>query len=262
MNIQKYIFPEWKQGVKSSDLSASLTEKYTKVGKSMAEFLDRQMMRDLPDAWFNGWIRYHFPLQTDPREIEIHNIIAVQFSDFINNNNKASEFSISQEDLSRIEGLNEEMKMEKQEFDNWRSEIRKEVNTLREEKYGPSKTERRKKKLSTAAEKTPSQPIMDKSTTSTTEILDREFVYKKWMEEVNTKEISKSYWHIHEYMSRFILDFAEEHSDDGRLTRDLVEDFLVEYGRGKRPKTMNHYNRVARYFWDFYDALEKEEGLK
>jgi hypothetical protein len=261
MNIQKYIFPEWSEGVRQSDLPNNLAEKYKWVGKSMSEFLDRQMMRELPDSWYTGWVRYHFPLKTDRREIELHNIIADQFAEFVSNNKKASDFMVSKSDLDRIEELENAIGEEKELYNQWFRQIKDEIIEIREAKYGSIKERRSKKKTEARAGKPSTARIAKEDSAKTAEILDREFVYKKWMEEVNEKEISKSYWHIHEYMARFILDFAEEQSNTGKVTSDIVEDFLVEYGRGKRPKTMNHYNRVARYFWNFYHNLEKEAGL-
>ena len=96
-----------------------------------------------------------------------------------------------------------------------------------------------------------------------TQDLDHDSIYKKWMIMVESKTMSKSYWHIHDYMSRYILKYATENGDNGLVTYELVESFLKEYGKGKRPKTMNHYNRVVYRFWDFYEKLmiENEENV-
>ena len=56
-------------------------------------------------------------------------------------------------------------------------------------------------------------------------------------------------------MSRYILKYATENGENGLVTYELVESFLKEYGKGKRPKTMNHYNRVVYRFWEFYEKL-------
>ncbi|MHA2030240.1 MAG: hypothetical protein ACW99Q_12660, partial [Candidatus Kariarchaeaceae archaeon] len=79
-------------------------------------------------------------------------------------------------------------------------------------------------------------------------------IYKPWMAHVGTKSTSKSYWYIHEYIARYILNYAIENGAKS-INKQIVQEFLDDYGKGRAAKTMNHYNRVAKYFLEFCDNL-------
>lgn len=257
MNIQKFILPHWKEAVRQSELPSLTQSVYINKGKSMAEFLDRKMMRKLPDSWFDGWVRYHFPLTVDPKVVNLHKVIADSFVGFIENyRDQSSGFDISKVYEEEFQSLEQTIHDQREQRQERLSQLMEEINGIRKkhQKSTNGKPSRKQKNISKMV-KPKSEPEIPAQ-----KMVDHEFVYQEWMKKVNEKPISKSYWHIHEYMSRYIMDFAKKHNPEtGEVTEEIVEDFLKEYGKGKRPKTMNHYNRVARYFWEFFDQLVNKQ---
>jgi len=261
MNIQNYILPEWKKKIKDEDLKKDVELSFVNYSESMAEYLDRYMMREVPEGWFEGWTRYQFPLNTEQEVIDIHHVIAENFSEFIEmyRQGKKDEFNLEDNEINRFVELQEKYEKLLEERNHVYDELREEIDDLRKSSDSrPDRSQRRERKK-TKKEKKQAVKQVKEEPKPASRILDHDYVYKKWMEMVESKPISKSYWHIHEYLSRYILDFAKEHSEDGRVTEELIEDFLEDYGKGKRPKTMNHYNRVIYRFWEFYENLVKNE---
>lgn len=257
MNIQSYILPEWNKKIENSNLSDEIQTKFKKIGSSMAEYFDSFMTGKVSSSFFDGWVRFHFHLNVDSRKIQISKIIADIFVDFVESyrKKKTSKFSFDSEKIDQISNLNQEIKNDKKaEEEHW-NKIKQEVAKIRKERSKSRKKPPRKKK-SRAKRNEKSKPVKiePKSTYP-----NPDKVYEKWMEHVNEKrdkdEISKSYWYIHEYIGRYILEYVRENRDEALITEDVVEEFLEDYGKDKRPKTMNHYNRVARYFYEFYEGL-------
>ena len=63
MYIQKHILPKWNNELKKSELENVNIDHWMKTGRSMAEYLDRFLMKEVPENWFNGWMRYKYPLK-------------------------------------------------------------------------------------------------------------------------------------------------------------------------------------------------------
>jgi len=264
MNIQHYILPEWKQEISNQDLPDALEQKFIVYGESMAEYLDRFMMRSLPENWYEGWTRYKFPLATDSMVLDMYEIIANNFGAFVNRyrNGKKDAFSIKSDEIEQIQHLEETFQATKQQKAAALNELRADIAKLRKPRTREHKRVKRhqRQKHQKKTSETPSEQKnkQEQSDEKISGVPDHDLVYKKWMEMVESKPISKSYWHIHNYLAKYILDFAKEHTDDGLITKQLIEDFLEDYGKGKRPKTMNHYNRVVYRFWEFYENLISE----
>ncbi|MEL0163919.1 MAG: hypothetical protein VW886_02980 [Candidatus Heimdallarchaeota archaeon] len=248
MYIQKNILPKWNSELQKSELENVNIDHWMKTGRSMAEYLDRFLMKEVPENWFNGWMRYKYPLKVSNEIFNGNEIIGINFINLMSNIKKSK----SKVDFI-FEKLDEYEKIQTEKSKIYLME-RTELEKLKEEL--PRKNSKKNKQ-----EQKPKINIEKKI--NQTKNLDHDSIYKKWMTMVESKTMSKSYWHIHDYMSRYILKYATENGDNGLVTYELVESFLKEYGKGKRPKTMNHYNRVVYRFWDFYEKLmiENEENV-
>ncbi|MHA2502015.1 MAG: hypothetical protein ACXAE3_04030 [Candidatus Kariarchaeaceae archaeon] len=247
MNIQTYILPEWEVMLKKQNMEKDVYSRFSTTGSSMAEYLDRYMMRTLPSNWFQGWTKFHFPLRSDALILDLHKVIGTHFEEFIEKfrSGRKDDFEIPNGQINKIKLLEQRSIKEHLEREADLNELRSEIKKGRK---SHNKSDRKKiakvKKKETVKPVIQEQPVKEEVTKG----LDHDLVYKRWMEMVESKPISKSYWHIHEYISRYIMDFANKHNEDGRITKQVIDDFLADYGKGKRPKTMNHYNRVVYRF--------------
>ena len=240
--------PKWNNALQKSELENVNIDHWMKTGRSMAEYLDRFLMKEVPENWFNGWMRYKYPLKVSNEIFNGNEIIGINFINLMSNIKKSK----SKVDFI-FEKLDEYEKIQTEKSKILLSE-KSELEKLKEDL--PRRNGKKKKQVHM-----PKLNIEKKI--NQTKTLDHDSIYKKWMTMVESKTMSKSYWHIHDYMSRYILKYATENGVDGIVTFELVESFLKEYGKGKRPKTMNHYNRVIYRFWDFYEKLmiENKENV-
>ena len=248
MYIQKNILPKWNSELQKSELENVNIDHWMKTGRSMAEYLDRFLMKEVPKNWFNGWMRYKYPLKVSNEIFNGNEIIGINFINLMSNIKKSK---------SKVDFIFEKL----DEYEKIQTEKSKillsEKSELEKLKEGLPRRNGKKKKQVHMPKMNVERKINQNQT------LEHDSIYKKWMTMVESKTMSKSYWHIHDYMSRYILKYATENGDNGLVTYELVESFLKEYGKGKRPKTMNHYNRVIYRFWDFYEKLmiENEENV-
>jgi hypothetical protein len=248
MYIQKNILPKWNNALQKSELENVNIDHWMKTGRSMAEYLDRFLMKEVPENWFSGWMRYKYPLKVSNEIFNGNEIIGINFINLMSNIKKSK----SKVDFI-FEKLDEYEKIQTEKSKILLSE-KSELEKLKEDL--PRRNGKKKKQVHMPK-------INIEKKINQTKTLDHDSIYKKWMTMVESKTMSKSYWHIHDYMSRYILKYATENGVDGIVTFELVESFLKEYGKGKRPKTMNHYNRVIYRFWEFYEKLmiENEENV-
>ena len=248
MYIQKNILPKWNNALQKSELENVNMDHWMNIGRSMAEYLDRFLMKEVPENWFNGWMRYKYPLKVSNEIFNGNEIIGINFINLMSNIKKSK----SKVDFI-FEKLDEYEKIQTEKSKILLSE-KSELEKLKEDL--PRRNGKKKKQVHMPK-------INIEKKINQTKTLDHDSIYKKWMTMVESKTMSKSYWHIHDYMSRYILKYATENGVDGIVTFELVESFLKEYGKGKRPKTMNHYNRVIYRFWEFYEKLmiENEENV-
>ena len=240
MFIQKNILPKWNNALQKSELENVNMDHWMKTGRSMAEYLDRFLMKEVPENWFNGWMRYKYPLKVSNEIFNGNEIIGMNFINLMSNIRKSK----SKVDFI-FERLDEYEKIQTEKSKILLSE-KSELEKLKEDL--PRRNGKKKKQVNMSK-------INIEKKINQTKTLDHDSIYKKWMIMVESKTMSKSYWHIHDYMSRYILKYATENGENGLVTYELVESFLKEYGKGKRPKTMNHYNRVVYRFWEFYEKL-------
>ena len=240
MYIQKNILPKWNNALQKSELENVNIDHWMKTGRSMAEYLDRFLMKEVPENWFNGWMRYKYPLKVSNEIFNGNEIIGINFINLMSSIKKSK----SKVDFI-FEKLDEYGKIQTEKSKILLSE-KSELEKLKEDL--PRRNGKKKKQVHMPK-------INIEKKINQTNTLDHDSIYKKWMIMVESKTMSKSYWHIHDYMSRYILKYATENGENGLVTYELVESFLKEYGKGKRPKTMNHYNRVVYRFWEFYEKL-------
>ena len=252
MYLQTYVLPKWEEFVAGTDLPKHIEDKYRNIAELMTNYLDDNKIRDSAPRIANSWVSTHFAAVNDDRELLINRLIAKHFSKFITNyKRKSSSDVMSSNELQKIIQIQEELDLErKRKLDRFQ-EVKQEVQRLRKERRN-----RRQKtvKVKKVVKKPKPKPVNELKE------LDFDQIYDSWMKHVESKQetqnISKSYWYIHEYIGRFILKFARERNKTV-IDEEAVQAFLDDYGKGKRPKTMNHYNRVAKYFLQFCLDLQR-----
>ncbi len=55
----------------------------------MAEYLDRFLMKEVPENWFNGWMRYKYPLKVSNEIFNGNEIIGINFINLMSNIKKS-----------------------------------------------------------------------------------------------------------------------------------------------------------------------------
>ncbi|MCE7736877.1 MAG: hypothetical protein GPJ54_18480 [Candidatus Heimdallarchaeota archaeon] len=231
------------------EIPENIKEFYNSVSKSMLNQIRKRGIRNFSGIHVNRWLRLNFSINENELIIEKHKLAASQVGKYLLR--KTSDYKIPLSEVRTLlevdQQLQQHQTLENEKF----SKLKAEVELLRENKR---KLRQPRSKVSVKA----SKPITKLSTPSIgakhqTELLttlDYDSIYKPWMTHVETKSTSKSYWYIHEYIGRYILNFAIKNNATS-INYEIVQSFLDDYGKGKAAKTMNHYNRVAKYFLEF-----------
>ncbi len=89
MYIQKNILPKWNNELQKSELENVNIDHWMKTGRSMAEYLDRFLMKEVPENWFNGWMRYKYPLKVSNEIFNGNEIIGINFINLMSNIKKS-----------------------------------------------------------------------------------------------------------------------------------------------------------------------------
>lgn len=231
------------------EIPESVKEFYNSVSKSMLTQIKKRGIRSFSGIHINRWLRLNFSINENQLIVEKHKLAASQVGKYLLR--KTSDYKIPLSDVRTLlqvdQQLQQDQMLENEKF----SKLKAEVDILRKTKQKlrkpRSKTKAKLKKVNTklSSPVTLKNTIVDKQRT-----VDYASIYKPWMEHVETKSTSKSYWYIHEYIGRYILNFAIKNNATS-INQEIVQAFLDDYGKGKAAKTMNHYNRVAKYFLEF-----------
>jgi hypothetical protein len=170
---------------------------------------------------------------------------------------KSPDYKIPLNEVRALLELDEILRAEKLKEEEKFKKIKAEVEELRRQKRKLRKPRSKVvvKQASSKNKITSPMKVTRKPIAKEIQGIDYDGIYKPWMRHVETKSTSKSYWYIHEYIGRYILNFAIKR-DAKSINPEIVQEFLDDYGKGKAAKTMNHYNRVAKYFLEFCQNLE------
>ncbi|MCE7734716.1 MAG: hypothetical protein GPJ54_07565 [Candidatus Heimdallarchaeota archaeon] len=222
---------------------------YNDISRSMLRQIRNRGIRKYSGTHIDRWLRLSFPINEDKMVLKKHKMVGTQVSKYLLR--QTNDYKIPLKDIRDIIDLESKLQhkedQEKLRFEKLKMEV-EEIRNQRRKERGP------RTKI-TRTLKTPKIKNILKSKTSKASLgINYDKIYKPWMEHVATKSTSKSYWYIHEYIARYILNFAIERKAES-LNKVVVQEFLEEYGQGKAAKTMNHYTRVANYFLEFSQSL-------
>ena len=222
---------------------------YNDVSKSMLRQIRNRGIRKFSGSHIERWLRLSFPINEDELVLRKHKMVSTQVSKYLLR--QSTDYKIPLKDIRDLIELENKLQskkiQERLQFEKLKKEV-EEIRDQRRKERGP----RRKIKKTVQIQKT--KKIIKSKTSKPTAGIEYDQIYKPWMEHVATKSTSKSYWYIHEYIARYILNFAIERKAKS-LNKVIVQEFLEEYGQGKAAKTMNHYTRVANYFLEFSQSL-------
>lgn len=231
------------------EIPESVKEFYNSVSKSMLKQIRSHGIRKFSQNQIDNWLRRNFSINEDQHLVEKHKLAASQVSKFLLKTTNDYKIPLHEiRDLLEVDQLIQTtQKLEKEKF----LKLKAEVEFLREQKRKLRKPRSKIKTRNIKTNTNLSSPIANKTIILDKSItIDYDSIYKPWMNHVETKSTSKSYWYIHEYIGRYIINFAiKKHATS--INKEIVQAFLDDYGKGKAAKTMNHYNRVAKYFLEF-----------
>ncbi len=231
------------------EIPERVKEFYNSVSKSMLKQIRSRGIRKFSQNQIDNWLRRNFSINEDEYLIEKHKLAASQVSKFLLKTTNDYKIPLHEiRDLLEVDRLLQtSQKLEKEKF----LKLKAEVELLREQKRKLRKPRTKIKTKPIRANTKLSSPIVNKTTkVDSLKAVDYNSIYKPWMKHVETKSTSKSYWYIHEYIGRYILNYAIKNNATS-INQEIVRAFLDDYGKGKAVKTMNHYNRVAKYFLEF-----------
>ncbi len=237
------------------EIPNNIKEFYTNVGQSILKLIRKRGIRKYSSSHIDQWVRLRFPINEDAILVKKHEMAAKQVSKYLLR--KTTDYKIPLNDVHAIleldKKIQEENKLEREKF----NKIKAEVEVIRQQKRKMrkprSKTITKKVKKKIVASRVIKKEL---APSKILEGINYDFIYTNWMDHVETKSTSKSYWYIHEYIGRYVLNFAIERNAS-IINKKIVQDFLDSYGKGKAAKTMNHYTRVAKYFLEFCEALNR-----
>lgn len=222
---------------------------YNDVSRSMLRQIRNRGIRKYSGTHIERWLRLSFPINEDEMVVKKHKMVGTQISKYLLR--EQNDYKIPLKDITDIIELENKLQHKRDQEKIRFEKLKKEVEDIRNQRRkvrGP----RRKIKKTVKILKV--NKIMRSETSKQSLGINYDKIYKPWMEHVETKSTSKSYWYIHEYIARYILNFAIERKAKS-LNKVVVQEFLEEYGQGKAAKTMNHYTRVANYFLEFTQSL-------
>ena len=237
------------------EIPENIKEFYNSVSKSMIRQIRKRGIRKFSGNHVDRWLRLNFPINEDELIVEKHKLAASQVGKYLLR--KAGDYKIPLREVQALLEVEQQLqvsqKTEKEKFDKLKAEV--EILRKQKRKLRKPKSKVSVKRMKTRAKlSTPSEPIT--TTVEMPKVFDYNSIYKPWMVHVETKSTSKSYWYIHEYIGRYIINFAIK-NNAASIDEATVQAFLDDYGKGKAVKTMNHYNRVAKYFLEFCQDLQK-----
>ncbi|MHA2090096.1 MAG: hypothetical protein ACW98K_04490, partial [Candidatus Kariarchaeaceae archaeon] len=178
-----HVPPKIKELFNDFRRSVSLTKNKYRIKKFSKNFLDL-------------WVRSQYKLDMDERIIKRDKLIVSHIDQFQGDENK--DYRISVRDFQTILEIDRELEVDEQKRIEKFTKLKAEVEKLR--------LQRKKKR----AKPPRAKPTVDEEEKK--EILvntiDYDYIYGKWIDHIQTKSTSKSYWYIHEYIGRFILKFA------------------------------------------------------
>ena len=247
----------WIEEVEKQDIPENLKSDFNKIGHLLIIHIYQKSMRKIIPEKLENWVRSRYSANVDERVIQKDFIIANQVGKFITS--RGENFDISLSEIKKVIELDNILEEEENKRREKMMTLKSEIEALREEKRKArprSPRHSKVKKVQVNIEDVNSEKTTPKTKV---EVVTQDMIYAEWMKHVEEKSTSKSYWYIHEYIARFILKWAREHGD-GTITTEIVESFLADYGKGKADKTMNHYNRVSRYFLEFCEEMYKNAG--
>lgn len=248
----------WVEEVEKQDIPENLKTDFNKIGHLLITHIYRKSMRKIIPEKLESWVRSRYSANVDERVIQKDFIIANQVGKFITSHGE--EFDISLSEIKKVIELDNILEKEENKRREKMMALKSEIEALREEKRKARPRSPRRSKAKKTTVKVQEVSTEKSTSKSKVDVVTQDMVYKEWMKHVEEKSTSKSYWYIHEYIARFILKWAREHGD-GTITTEVVESFLTDYGKGKADKTMNHYNRVSRYFLEFCEEMYKNAGV-
>ncbi|MHA2171433.1 MAG: hypothetical protein ACXAB7_16215, partial [Candidatus Kariarchaeaceae archaeon] len=178
-----HIPPKIEELFKDFRRSVSLTKNKYRINKFSKTFLDL-------------WVRSQYKLDMDERIIKRDKLIVNHIDQFQGDENK--DYRISVRDFQTILEIDRELELDEQKRIEKFAKLKAEVEKLR--------LQRKKKR--TKSPKTKPTADAEKKKEILANTIDYDYIYGKWMDHIQTKSTSKSYWYIHEYIGRFILKFA------------------------------------------------------
>lgn len=258
MSSQTIEFEDMVEEIPEGEIPDEVVTLYNNVSQSMLKQIRKRGIRKFSDYNVERWVRLKFGINEDQQVVEKHKIVASQVSRYLLKTQK--DYKIPLNEIRNLLELDQELENQRQKEREKYDRLRSEVELLRKRKQKNLKKHRKsissskKGKLVTESTEVKNNgkvtPVQE-----TVNGIDYDYIYGKWMDHIKTKSTSKSYWYIHEYIGRFILKFALA-KKSSLVSHGIVQDFLDDYGKGKAAKTMNHYNRVAKYFLEFCQALD------
>ncbi len=258
MSSQTVEFEDMVEEIPEGEIPDEVVTLYNNVSQSMLKQIRKRGIRKFSDYNVERWVRLKFGINEDQQVVQKHKIVASQVSKYLLKTQE--DYKIPLNEVRNLLELEQELEFQRQKEREKYEKIRSEVEILRKRKQKTLK-KHRKPVSSSKKGKSVIKKSEIKNSGKTTVVpeqkkgLDYDYIYRRWMDHVKTKSTSKSYWYIHEYIGRFILKFAVANKSSS-VTSEIVQGFLDDYGKGKAAKTMNHYNRVAKYFLEFCKALD------
>ncbi|MHA2032050.1 MAG: hypothetical protein ACXAC2_12085 [Candidatus Kariarchaeaceae archaeon] len=227
---------------------------YNDVSKSMLKQIRKRGIRKFSVNHIERWVRINFPINEDQLVVEKHKMVAAQVSKYLLR--RSTDYKIPLNEVRALLELDQLLQTEKEREEEKFRKIKSEVEELRNQKRKLKKPRSKVVVKRSISNYKPLSKLKETpKITSPVQGIDYDHIYKPWMSHVETKSTSKSYWYIHEYIGRYILNFAIKRNAKS-INKEIVQEFLDDYGRGKAAKTMNHYNRVAKYFLEFCLKLQ------
>lgn len=223
---------------------------YNDVSKSMLRQIRNRGIRKYSGTHIERWLRLSFPINEDEMVLKKHKMAGTQISKYLLR--ETTDYKIPLKDIRDIIELENKIQhrrdQERLRFEKIKNEV-EEIRNQRRKERGP------RTKIKMVVETLKINKLVKSKTSKQSAVIEYDKIYKPWMKHVESKSTSKSYWYIHEYVARYILNFAIERNAQS-INKIIVQEFLDEYGQGKAAKTMNHYTRVAKYFREFCESID------
>ncbi|OLS20436.1 MAG: hypothetical protein HeimC2_37190 [Candidatus Heimdallarchaeota archaeon LC_2] len=257
MSTKQIAIQDMVEQISMEEIPDNIKDFYNNISQSVLKQIRKSGIRKHSSNHIDQWVRIRFPLNEDKTLVKKHQMAATHVSKYLLR--QTNDYKIPLNEVQSLLKLDRKLQeQQKREIDKFKK-LKAEVEEIRLKKRKLRKP-RSKAVLKKVINKNPINHTTKKHQTPNKKFnaINYDFIYSNWMDHVEIKSTSKSYWYIHEYIGRYILNFAIKRKES-TINQKIVQEFLGDYGKGKAAKTMNHYTRVAKYFLEFCQSLNNSK---